>query len=88
LTLTGTPRNSTFNVSYLSASGQNVTGAVTAGTYLTGRLAPGRSTHIAVTVSRTKATVTGDRRTFRVRAVSWHGPTASDTVAAAVRLTR
>jgi hypothetical protein len=86
--LTGTPRNRSFKVSYLSASGQDVTRAVTAGTYLTGRLAPGRSTGMIVTVTRTKAAVTGDRRTFRVRAVSWHGPTASDTVAAAVRLTR
>jgi hypothetical protein len=88
LRLSGTPRNSSFKVSYLSASGQDVTRAVTAGTYLAGRLASGRSTHVNVIVTRTKAAVTGDRRTFRVRAVSWHAPTASDTVAAAVRLTR
>ena len=88
LRLTGTPRNGSFKVSYLSASGQDVTRAVTAGTYLTGRLAPGRSTHVIVTVTRTKSAVIRDGRTFRVRAVSWHGPTASDTVAAAVRLTR
>jgi hypothetical protein len=86
--LTGTPRNRSFKVSYVSASGQDVTRAVTAGTYLTGRLAAGRSTRISVTVMRTKAAVIGDHRTFRVRAVSWHGPTVSDTVAAAVRLTR
>ncbi len=88
LTLTGTPRNRSFKVSYLSASGQDVTRAVTAGTYLTGRLAPGRSTHLNVTVTRTKTAATGDRRRFRVHTVSWHGPTAGDTVAAAVRLTR
>jgi hypothetical protein len=86
--LTGTQRNRSFKVGYLSASGQDVTRAFTAGTYLTGGLAPGRSIRMIVTVTRTKAAVTGDRRTFRVRAVSWHGPTASDTVAAAVRLTR
>jgi hypothetical protein len=88
LKLTGTPANSSFKVRYLSASGQDVTRAVTAGTYLTGRLAAGRSTHLNVTVTRTKTAAIGDRRTFRVRAVSWHGPTTSDTVAAAVRLTR
>jgi hypothetical protein len=88
LRLTCTPRNRSFKVSYLSASGQDVTRAVTAGTYLTGRLAPGRSTHVNVTVTRTKTAATGDRRTFRVHTVSWHGPTAGDTVAAAVRLTR
>jgi hypothetical protein len=86
--LTGTSRNNSFKVSYLSASGQDVTRAVTAGAYLTGRLAAGRSTHVIVTVTRTKTAETGDRRTFRVHTVSWHGPTASDTVAAAVRLTR
>lgn len=40
LRLIGTPRNRSFKVSYLSASGQDVTRAVTAGTYLTGRLGP------------------------------------------------
>jgi hypothetical protein len=40
--LTGTPRNRIFKVSYLSASGQDVTCAVSAGAYLTGRLAPGK----------------------------------------------
>jgi hypothetical protein len=82
----GTPSNRLFKVTYL-ASGRTVTPAVTAGTYGT-RLAPGKSALLVIKVTRTKAAVIGDRRTFAVRAGSSHVLTARDTVGAVVRVTR
>jgi Ice-binding-like/Bacterial Ig-like domain len=83
----GTPRNRKFTVTYL-AGGRDVTGAVTAGTYRTNRLAVGESGHLVIKVTRTKAARPGATRTFEVRASSSHVLTARDTVGAVVRATR
>jgi hypothetical protein len=83
----GTPRNRSFKVTYLAGS-ENVTPAVTAGTYRTGQLAVGASARLRVKVTKTKAAARGDSRTFRVQAGSVHSPTAKDTVAAVVRVAK
>lgn len=83
----GVARNSKFMVTYL-AGGLNVTRAVTAGTYRTNPLAPKESARLIIRVTRTRAAGPGDRRAFEVRAISSHARTASDTVAAVVRVIR
>ncbi|MCW2765967.1 MAG: hypothetical protein JWO11_1926 [Nocardioides sp.] len=83
----GTPRNRKFRVTYL-AGGQDVTRAVTAGSYVTGPLLPGEAADLVVKVTRTRASGPGDRRTFELRAGSSHAWTKWDTVAAVVRVTR
>jgi Ice-binding-like/Bacterial Ig-like domain len=83
--LTGTPSNRRLTVTY-RAGGQDVTRAVTAGSYRTVALAAGDSARLTVTVSRTSRTARGDRRTFVVRAASSHAPATRDAVAAVVRV--
>jgi ribosomal protein L14 len=73
-----------FKVTYL-AGGQDVTSAVTGGTY-SARLASGASIVLVIKVTRTKAARIGDLRTFAVRATSSSEPTAQDNVAAVVRV--
>jgi hypothetical protein len=81
----GTRRSQLFAVTYL-AGGHDITRVVTAGTYLTKRLAPGASAVVDLKVTRTKASSGGDRRTFAVRAGSSHAPSTRDTVASVVRV--
>ncbi|MCW2775479.1 MAG: hypothetical protein JWN91_3805 [Nocardioides sp.] len=84
MTLHGTAKNAAFKVTYL-VGGRDVTRAVTAGTYRTGSLAPGKSVLMTVKVTRTKAAEAGAQRTFQVRTVSAHASTRHDQVAAVVR---
>jgi hypothetical protein len=84
ITIRGTSSNRMFKVTYL-AGGQDVTSAVTGGTY-SARLASGASIVLVIKVTRTKAARIGDLRTFAVRATSSSEPTAQDNVAAVVRV--
>ena len=84
MTIRGTPKNRKFKVTY-TAGGQNVTPAVTSGTYLTSPLAPGASTVVIVRLTRTKSAGTGDRRAFQIRTGSSHDRAMRDTVSAVVR---
>lgn len=86
LKLRGTPRSRAFKVTYLTG-GQDVTSAVTAGTYRTNSLAVGESAQLAIKVVRTRAAGRGATRTFEVRAVSAHARTAWDAVGGVVRVT-
>ncbi len=87
MTLRGTPKNAKFRVRYLVA-GDNVTSRVTAGTYVSKALAAGSTVTLTVKVIRRKSAEPGDRRTFKVRAVSVASPTHRDTVAAVVKRAR
>ena len=73
-----------FKVAYL-AGGRSVTSAVTAGSYRTGLLAPGRSAYLSIKVTRARSARRGSGRTFEVRSTSASQSTARDTVAAIVR---
>jgi hypothetical protein len=84
MTLRGTPRTRKFTVRYL-VGGHDVTGAVTAGTYRTGNVAPGKSVLMVIKVTRTKAAKAGDNQSFEVRAISSHSSARRDLVAAVVR---
>jgi hypothetical protein len=85
MTIRGTSKSQEFKVTY-TAGGKNVTPAVASGTYLTNPLAPGASAVLIVTLTRTKAAGTGDRRTFEVRTSSSHAPAIRDTVSAVVQV--
>ena len=87
LTVLGAKSTSKFTVAYL-AGGSKVTRAVTAGTYRTARLSPGRSATLLVKVTPTRAARVGDTRTFPVRAASTNAPAVRDTVAAVVKRRR
>jgi hypothetical protein len=84
MTVRGTPKNKKFSVSY-RVGGHDVTHAVTAGTYRTGGLAPGKSVVMVVKVLRTRAAKAGAQRAFDIRAISSHAPARRDTVTAVVR---
>jgi hypothetical protein len=81
----GTPRSRAFKVTYL-VGGENVTQAVTSGTYRTDSLVPGESATLFAKVTRTKAAASGDRRAFVVRADSLRALAERDTVTAVVWL--
>lgn len=81
--LRGTPRSRSFKVTYL-AGGQDVTRAVTSGTYRTDSLVPGESATLFVKVTRTKAAGPGARRSFEIRADSLRALARQDTVRAVV----
>jgi hypothetical protein len=79
----GTPRSRAFKVTYL-VDGQDVTRAVTSGTYRSASLVPGESATLYVKVTRTKAARSGARRTFEIRAESVRALARQDTVRAVV----
>jgi hypothetical protein len=80
----GTPKTRKFTVRYL-VGGHDVTGAVTAGTYRTANVAPGKSALMVIKVTRTKAAKAGDKQSFAVRAISSHASARRDMVTAVVR---
>jgi hypothetical protein len=84
MTVRGTPKSKQFTVAY-RVGGRDVTRAVTAGTYRTGSVAPGKSVAMLVRVTRTKAARAGAKRAFAIRVVSAHAPAQRDTVTAVVR---
>ncbi|CAN5446668.1 hypothetical protein BH11ACT8_BH11ACT8_30030 [soil metagenome] len=84
LLVAGTPRNTSFRVTYRTGS-RNVTRAVTSGTYRTRHLGAGASTRLVVTVTRTSAARPHQHRAFRIQATSTHAADTRDRVAGVVR---
>jgi hypothetical protein len=79
-----------FAVRYLAgASGSNeITGAVKAGTYTLGNLAPGQTRVFRLVVKVKAGATVGALRTWLVRATSTHRASRLDVVAAKVRVRR
>ncbi|MBD8870500.1 aryl-sulfate sulfotransferase [Nocardioides donggukensis] len=82
----GTRGNADFRVRY-RAGGRNVTDAVVAGTYRTGRLGSGARERLRIVVSRRPGSRAGDERTIRVRMLPAQGRDPRDAVAAVVTAT-
>jgi hypothetical protein len=85
--LKGTRSGAAFRVAYF-ANGTDVTSRVKAGTFRTGRLAPGRAFVFTVRVTRTRAARPGQSRVVSLRARSVSDPRRSDVVATRVRVFR
>jgi hypothetical protein len=84
LVLSGTAGTSKFAIRYFVGA-TNVTKTVTAGTYKTPRLAPGRSLTLRLEVTRTTHAKVGDTRIVKLTATSHADAVRHDTVAAVVR---
>ena len=87
MAIRGTAKQGKFKVKYFAA-GRNVTSSVKAGTYVTKTLLPGSSINLTMKVTRKKSASSGDKRTFKIRAMSAHSASATDTLAAVVRISR
>lgn len=83
----GTTGSRTFRVRYL-AGGTDVTRRVTAGTYRTPSLLPGRGWRLFVRVTRTGTAVAGDHRTIRLRGTAVGDTRRRDAVRTFVHATR
>lgn len=69
-----------FKVQYLDEAGANITAAVKAGTYRTGRLEPGQATLVHVVITPKASAPAGATITRSVRVTARRAPTAVDAV--------
>ncbi|MCW2842688.1 MAG: hypothetical protein JWN22_604 [Nocardioides sp.] len=83
----GTGSSKKLKVTY-RAGGKNVTRQVVAGTYRSGRVGPGKTVRLVVTVTRSRGAGPGTHRTFEIRSSSAHAPARRDTVSGAARVVR
>lgn len=85
--IVGTAGTKKFRVAYF-AGNVNVTKKVTAGTYKTPSLAPGKSFVLLVKVTRTTLAKVGNSKTVKLSATSVHDAARHDAVATIVRAVR